>query len=258
MYKNQEKLLIQAHRGYSGKYPENTLISFEKAIEAGADMVEFDLHLSKDEKLFVIHDSSVDRTTDGNGDLKDLSYKEIKKLDAGSWFDDKYYGIEIPTFSETLSTLKNKAIASIEIKTEFSGYKIWRKMINKIIKTIDDWQMWDEVMFISFDFQPLLAIMQRRPQAFTGFIDYRKGEEVKKMNMLKAGGIDGWFAPFNIVTKRLVQKAHKLGLKVISGGGKDLATIEDEVIKLINVGVDGISTDYPSKVKQIIDKNKLS
>ncbi len=256
MYTGDNDFLIQAHRGYSGKYPENTLLSFQKAIEAGADIVEFDLHLSKDKELFVIHDMTVDRTTDGTGKISELTKDEIKKLEAGAWFDAKFSGEKIPTFSETLDLLENKAIASIEIKTEFSGYKNWREMIDFIIKTVDNRKMWDQVMFISFDPRALLAVIKRRPQAFTGFIDYQAGEEVLKMKMIEAAGIDGWFAPWNIVTKRLVQKAHKMGMKVLSGGGKNLSSIDQEVNILLEAGVDGISTDFPAEVMEILTKSK--
>lgn len=255
MYTGDNDFLIQAHRGYSGKYPENTLLSFQKAIETGADIVEFDLHLSKDKELIVIHDLTVNRVTDGTGRISELTKEEIKKLDAGTWFDSKFAGERIPTFSETLDLLKNQAIASIEIKTEFSGYKNWREMIDIIIKIVDNRKMWDQVMFISFDPRALLAVIKRRPQAFTGFIDYQAGEEVLKMKMIKSAGIDGWFAPWNIVTKRLVQKAQNMGLKVLSGGGKDLSSINQEVKILLEVDVDGISTDFPGEVKEILMKN---
>lgn len=85
-----KKIIVEGHRGYCAKYPENTLISFEKAIELGVDAIEFDVWLSKDKVPVIIHDGDVDRTTDGEGHIRDKTLEEIKQLDAGKWFDEKF------------------------------------------------------------------------------------------------------------------------------------------------------------------------
>ena len=245
-------MLVQAHRGFSGRYPENTLLAFQKAVEAGADLIEFDIHLSQDEEVFVIHDQEVDRTTDGNGKVEELKSSELKSLDAGSWFDDKFAGEEIPTLVETLKLLQGQAVASIEIKTEASGSSNWRSTLKKASEVIDDLNMWDEVIFISFDLHALLAVTNIKQEAYTALIDYRPGEKIHLMEVLLTAWVDGWFAPHNILTPRLVDEAHRRGLEIISSGGKELENFEEEINKLLQLGVDGVSTNYPDYARDLI------
>ncbi|MCS0790391.1 glycerophosphodiester phosphodiesterase family protein [Cytobacillus pseudoceanisediminis] len=106
-----------AHRGASALAPENTLASFEKAIELGFDYIELDVRLSKDKQLVVIHDANVLRTTDGEGLIEDLTVKEIKKLDAGSWFSPAYAGERIPLLNEVLKEVSGKTGIIIEMKS---------------------------------------------------------------------------------------------------------------------------------------------
>jgi len=106
-----------AHRGASALAPENTLASFEKAIELGFDYIEIDVRLSKDKQLVVIHDANVMRTTDGEGLIEDLTVKEIKKLDAGSWFSPAYAGERIPLLNEVLKEVSGKTGIIIEMKS---------------------------------------------------------------------------------------------------------------------------------------------
>ena len=89
-----------AHRGFSSQYPENTLLSFQKAIDLGVGLLELDLQLTRDGHLIVLHDKTVDRTTDGSGQAVDLTLDEIKRLDAGGWLAPEFAGQRIPTFME--------------------------------------------------------------------------------------------------------------------------------------------------------------
>src|SRR4029078_4804694 len=92
-----------AHRAASARAPENTLPALQAALEAGAHVAEIDVRLTRDGKLVLMHDSEVDRTTDGSGPVKAMSLTELKKLDAGRWFDRKYTGIQVPTLDEVLT-----------------------------------------------------------------------------------------------------------------------------------------------------------
>ncbi|MEW5321245.1 glycerophosphodiester phosphodiesterase family protein [Geobacillus thermoleovorans] len=129
-------MVIYAHRGFSGCYPENTMIAFQKAYAYGAKALEFDVQITKDGKIIVIHDEKIDRTTNGKGFVKDFTVDQIKKLDAGSWFDQLYKDEKIPTLDEVikwLSTIERKMIVNIELKSkEFSQRKILRELINVI------------------------------------------------------------------------------------------------------------------------------
>ena len=109
---------VVAHRGYSARYPENTASAFEAAIGAGADMIELDVCLTKDRIPVVIHDQTLERTTDGHGLVSEFTLSELKKLDAGSWFSPEFKGESIPTLEEILLQIRGKISVNIEIKPE--------------------------------------------------------------------------------------------------------------------------------------------
>ncbi len=105
-----------AHRGAMDTHPENTLSAFEEAIRLGAHMIEFDVRMTKDKKLVIIHDRSVDRTTDGTGSVTELTLQEIKMLDAGSWKSQDFDGERVPTFKEALSVMPKNIWLNIHLK----------------------------------------------------------------------------------------------------------------------------------------------
>ncbi|NJE30736.1 glycerophosphodiester phosphodiesterase [Thermococcus sp. 18S1] len=105
----ERKVFLLGHRGYSAKYPENTLLAFKKAVEAGADGIELDVWLTKDGEVVVIHDDTVDRTSNGSGRVKDMTLDELKSLDFGN-------GERIPTLEETFEALPEDVLINVEIK----------------------------------------------------------------------------------------------------------------------------------------------
>ncbi len=240
--------LVQAHRGFSGCYPENTMLAFAEAVNLGADILELDLHISADDEVFVIHDETVDRTTDGSGALKNLKAAEIRSLDAGSWKGPQFAGERIPTFTEVLDTFAGRVKLNIEIKSVTSGYQHWFETLQAALASIAQRGCWDHCMFISFDLQALLAVLEHNSAAFTGFLDWRPGQTLAKQKLLQAAGIRGWHPHPNGATKELVDHAHQLGLFVLCGAGKQLEHLQTEVDNCLAWGVDGVSTNYPDQV----------
>jgi len=118
-----------AHRGANNTHPENTLSAFKEAIRLGAQMIEFDVRMSKDGKLVIIHDATVDRTTNGHGKVADLTFAELRKLDAGSWKNAKFKGEKIPTLSETLDIMPKNIWLNIHIKGDTETAKKVAKLI---------------------------------------------------------------------------------------------------------------------------------
>lgn len=110
--------LVFGHRGACGHAPMNTLPSFRKVVEIGADGTEFDVRLTRDGHMVIIHDPSVDDTTDGSGIVSEMSFAEIRELDAGAWYDGEFRGTRIPTLDEVLETLGKSMVINIEIKSE--------------------------------------------------------------------------------------------------------------------------------------------
>jgi glycerophosphoryl diester phosphodiesterase len=122
---NLEKLFVEGHRGYKEKYPENTLLAFQKSLEIGVDVIEFDLRLTRDHQLVIIHDETVDRTTNGVGPVSEYSLHELQQLDAGGWFDNAFEGLKIPTLIQLCELLKNSpnVLLDVEIKPGFQALK---------------------------------------------------------------------------------------------------------------------------------------
>lgn len=128
-----KNILVAGHRGLKTFYPENTMVSFRAALDAGVDMIETDLRLSLDEELVIIHDESVDRTTDASGKVNEFTLKELKKLDAGSKFSSEFIGERVITFDEFLEFAKPTRLSlNIEIK-DFT-----HKCVDKAIKALTD------------------------------------------------------------------------------------------------------------------------
>lgn len=156
-YVKENGTLITAHRGYSKVAPENTISAFEAAINAGANACEFDVHMSKDDVLVVIHDDTVDRTTEGTGKVSQLTYDYISSLDAGSWKNLKFEGEKIPTLFETLSFLKtNETIAVLEIKDS--------NIVEEVLETIYETNMNESTVIISFSKSAISKIVKTDPK----------------------------------------------------------------------------------------------
>ena len=111
-----KKIEIIAHRGANNWAPENTISAIKKALELGADAIEVDVHLTKDNQLIIIHDEVLERTTNGTGNVADHTLVDLKQLDAGSWFSEDFKGEQLPTLQEVLKLINNKAMCLIELK----------------------------------------------------------------------------------------------------------------------------------------------
>ena len=152
---------VVGHRGIRYEYPENTLISFEKAIELGVDVIEFDVNITKDNELIVIHDNTIDRTCVGHtGKTRDYTLKELKSFDFGSYKDDKFKGVTIPTLKEVLTLTKpyQKLLLNVEIK-DYDHY-----VIDETIKMIKEFEMVKRVVVACFDAGVLRYIKEKYPE----------------------------------------------------------------------------------------------
>ena len=160
------ELEIIAHRGYSARAPENTLASMERAIAVGADAVEWDVHLTADGVPVVIHDDTVQRTSDGRGRVRDHTLEQLRALDFGSWYGREFAGERIPTLADALACARGRVRrVYCEIKLGAEPDEVDR--IYELVRTAD---RVGDVVFISFDWEALARIHTRDPRATTGFI----------------------------------------------------------------------------------------
>lgn len=242
---------IIGHRGARGYAPENTLPSFEKGIEMGVTMVEFDLRFTADNQIVVIHDEAVDRVTNGSGKVRNLNYQEIKALDAGSHFSKEYAGAYIPLFDEVLDLIKGKAGGLIEIKIESS----WNepKNIELVVKKIIEHGMLDQVEIISFSHLIVKNFKIVEPRIKTGIL-YVSAPVEPWLDATLAGAdvIHPCPSPGLQVLLPEVEDTHYHHLKLG-------ATTQDkeEMSRLIRYGVDGICTDYPDILVDVYRNIKL-
>ena len=152
---------VYAHRGYSGRYPENTMLSFQKAAETGCDGIELDVQLTRDGTVVVIHDEAVDRTTDGTGLVKDYTFEELRKLDAGTIKGGRYGFCPVPSFEEYCEWASQYGfMTNVEIKT---GVYYYEHIEEKTLEIIKKYHLEDRVMFSSFNHLSLERLKELAP-----------------------------------------------------------------------------------------------
>ncbi len=231
---------VIAHRGASGIAPENTLAAVQKALDAGADMVEIDVHLSKDNKVIVMHDASVIRTTGFMGDIEQMTLEEIKALDAGTWFSADYAGEPVPTLEEVLALTLDRTILLIEIKKGRNGR--YEGLEQAVVEIVDAQQAKGKVIIQSFEYETVQQVQQLAPDI-----------EVHQLVSV-AGGLDKYegIAAINpyyrTLTRRFIREAHEKGLKVFPY----TVNSEKEMKKCIRSRVDGIITNFPDRLIKVL------
>ncbi len=252
-----------AHRGGSGLAPEGTIAAFDQALELKVDMFEYDIHLTKDGHLVVIHDASVDRTTNGSGLVNEMTLEEIQALDAGYNFVDRNgeyayrnQGVYIPMVAEMFQKYPNMRHL-IEIK-DTNNPALYDKIIDELWTLIQAYNMEENVMVGSFDHD----IMERFEAVTWGTIPIGAGEQevrqfvklhVSYLNGLAPSNADSLQLPtksegYDLTTQNIIQSAKKRNMSIYYWTINDEATMRE----LIDKGVDGIITDYPDILRRVL------
>jgi glycerophosphoryl diester phosphodiesterase len=232
---------VTAHRGYRKKYPENTLAAFQAAVAAGAPMIELDVMFSRDRKLVVIHDATLERTTNGHGAVNDYTLEELKQLDAGSWFDAQFADQRLPELSEVLDLANGRASVNIEIKAPAYEHNHPPDAIEKqVVALVKQKKLQDSVLISSFDIDILVQIASLEdPPAIALISKTPAGKRIVEIcYRLK---VFSWHPDHLIVTSHQVDMMHAAGLKVFP---YNVDTFEDYV-KMIDMKVDGVITNDP-------------
>lgn len=232
--------IITAHRGASSLAPENTLAAVQKALELGVPWIEVDVHRTRDRVLVVLHDETVDRTTNGTGPINQLTYAEVAKLDAGSWFSPEFSGEPIPTLEEVLLACRGQATVLIELKGTLTE--------RPTIELVRELEMEDQVVIQSFDHIMVGKAKQRAPE-IPAFILIRQDLTPQAMvNTALYYGANGIGVRHNFLTEELVEVAHENGLVVFPW------TVDnpEDMLNYLQMGVDGIITNYPQVLQEIL------
>lgn len=221
-------VLLIGHRGAAGHCPENTLISFRRALDLGCDMVELDVRLCRSGELVVIHDDTVDRTTDGEGKVADLDLTEIKDLDAGK-------GQKVPTLEEVLDLVKGGCSTNIELKGPDTAGPVGRILAERGIGP-------EDVLISSFMPTELYDIHSSFPGFRVGYLidaDPSGAEDFVK----ELGGYSV-HPRFDLISDHHIGACHDLGLKVFVW----TVNKKEDMRRMVRLGVDGIITDHPERV----------
>jgi len=227
--------IVVAHRGLSCLYPENTLISFRKAMEIGVDIIELDVRETKDGKIVVIHDEKVDRTTNGTGYVEELRLDMIRKLDAGEW-KGAFKDVKVPTLEETLEILDKKTKLLIEIK---------QADVKKIIDIVRKKSVEEKVIIGSFHLKYLIETRKLFPSLPTAFITSKIPDNIYK---LLRWGIQMINIEYHTLTDEIFKTFTEKGF-VVNAWTVDR---RKDMEKLISVGIPLITTNYPDILKKVI------
>ena len=236
--------LVIAHRGASMYAPENTIAAFELAVEMGADAIELDAMLTADGTPVVIHDQSLERTTNGSGSVATKAVAEIKLLDAGSMFDASFTDEKIPTLEEVFYAVGEKILINVELKNYASPFD---RLPEIVVALVMKKGLSDRVLLSSFN---PIALMKAR----------RTSEKIRRAALIGGGpkivrGIIEVFMDYfalhpevSLVNQGVVDKHHAAGHKV------NAWTVNEEsvMMKLLSIGVDGLITDRPDIAKKVI------
>ena len=235
-----------AHRGASGHAPENTMASFRRAVELGARFIETDLQITRDARIVAIHDSTLDRTTTGTGQVHLLTLEQIRALDAGAWFGDhgsgSFSGERVPTLREILDFAKeHDVIFYLEIK---SG-PAWG-IEHAVIGALRDQNASARVVILSFDPSTLDSIHRLDSTMMTGFLcEHPSNDLVERTVRVGARQL---VARGDLITPEVAEKAHSAGLQLVAWTINE----EEQMRRLIATGVDGIITDYPDRLLSVL------
>lgn len=258
-----DRPLVIAHQGGEHLAPSNTLTAFQQAKELGVDVLEFDVHMTKDGYLVAIHDDTVDRTTDGSGRVNDLTLEEIKQLDAGYYFHDENgehiyrgKGITIPTLEEIFEQFPDMRM-NIELK-KTNDPAIYEDMVRTFWDVVQKYEMEDRVLAASFSqeiIEMLIDVSDGKLAVSGGRDEVEKFVIYHKifLNSLYRPKVDAIQIPtsegkYNLMDKKLIRGAEKQGMEVHYWTINDQETMKE----LIELGADGIITDRPDLMIELL------
>ena len=250
---------VVAHRGYSGRYPENTSSAFEAAIKADADMIELDVSMTKDRVPVVIHDKTLERTTDGHGLVSELRLSELKKLDAGSWFSPEFEGESIPTLEEVLLQIRGKIPVNIEIKPESYETTGPEDAIEKqICIMVEKLGMSECVLISSFEYSffPRIKLWYRKeknqPSIRIAPLQEIELSDENVLKLCKSTEAFSYHPDERFLTPSLIEILNQNHFRIITYTINDKNRIE----QLAQWGVTGIITDEPEITRKVLRKLK--
>ena len=237
-----------AHRGFSGKYPENTMTAFKKALEAGCEGIEFDVHFTKDKELVIIHDETIDRTSGQHGWVQEMTYEELCKVDFSYKFKELGFQ-KIPTLREYFELVEDKNIISnIELKTgvlEYPGIE------QAVCDLIYEYGLQKKVVVSSFNHYSVLRMKALAPEIECGFLT--ESWIINAGDYVKENGVEAYHPLFRMLTDETVEDLKDHGCRINTWTVNNREDIEH----MIQLEVDGIISNYPDRVLKILKEKGM-
>ena len=242
--------IILAHRGDLTHAPENTLLAFQQAIQKGADGIELDAKLTHDGHVIVFHDMTVDRTTNGSGKVSTLKLNLLRELDAGSWFDEKFRGTQVPLLEEVFETVGKNKLINIEL----TNYSTPRDgLVDKVCELIKRHNNQEQIIFSSFFSSNLKRAAELLPSVPKGLLAMPGIAGIWARSFgFTFGEYQALHPHISSLTKEGVQRVHRLKRRVHVW----TANLPEEILKLKEWGVDGFFTDDPAIAVQTLNQGK--
>ena len=235
---------IFAHRGFSGKYPENTMLAFEKAVEIGVDGIELDVHLTKDNEIVIIHDEDIKRTCDGEGLVKDMTLEELRRFDASATFRGQYGFCGIPTLREYFELVKDTPIiTNIELKT---GVYEYHTIEQRVIDMVREFGLSDKIIFSSFNHFTVKRCEEIAPEIKRGFLTgdwlYDFGKYTAERNVQCCH-------PWHVsLSEETVKEMHDAGCEINTWTVNEY----EDIKKLSAWGVDSLIGNFPDRMIEVL------
>ena len=239
-----------AHRGASGLglAPENTLAAFEQAIQIGVDALEIDVRATRDGQLVVLHDPALDRTTDRQGLVRELSLAQVRQADAGSWFDPRFRNERVPTLEEVLDLARHRALVLIEVKANF--------IAEHLLHVVETMGAESQVIIQSFNPQTVQRVKLLDPGVPTALLVGKLPTTPSRMRARRlvgqilrtgANALAVWHAA---LTPPFFEEMRKRAISVW------VWTVDEEIIMrdLVLMGIQGIITNYPDRLNQVFEE----
>ena len=236
---------VTAHRGFSREVPENTRYAFEAAIDCKSDYIELDVQLTKDEQVVVIHDDTLNRTTDGRGRVDRRTYEELSALSAGAWFSPEYADAKIMLLSEVLELVDKDCMLNIEIK-DTGNVEL---TVDKTVGLVKEYGITKSCYITSFSYKALQRVKEVEPKIKTGLI----ANLAASVRYSDLTDIDAVSLNYIFVNKSVVETAHQNGKQIFVW----TVNRKSDIKNMLSLGVDNIITDRPDLALEIINSDKV-
>lgn len=244
------RLIRIAHRGFSGEYPENTLLAFGKALEQEADILELDVQLSLDGEIVVCHDPQLQRLTGKAEFIRDLPYHSLRQLDVGSWKSPAYAGLKLPSLAEVFETLPAETLLNIEIKHEATSFFNWETE-KAILRQIKAYGREQQVILSAFNPMVVNRIRKLDPRISTAYLITQTFTPLLVF-LLRRIACRYLYVDLRYLRPKLVRKFQQKGIRIL---GYTLNTAAEYQLAC-ELGLDGIISDYPNRLRNFLEARK--